>query len=127
MRATRSAQPGNRPMGDEAVLKLVPQQDKAVAPATAAGLRQVLTAFGAELRFNTRSSKVEARYAGGDWQPLTERPAGTAARENRRGVRRRARGPAGEAAAADVYRKPVAPGGQRAGSRPGSRPVHKIA
>ena len=75
MRAIRSAQPGKRPMGDEAVLELVPQQDRALAPATAAGLRQVLTAFGAELRFNTRSSRVEARYGGGDWQPLTERPA----------------------------------------------------
>ena len=35
----------------------------------------MLTAFGAELRFNTRSSKLELRHDGGDWRPLTERPA----------------------------------------------------
>ncbi|MYH28865.1 MAG: hypothetical protein F4018_12410 [Acidobacteria bacterium] len=55
-------------------LQLVTPPAKPLAPATAAGLRQVLNDLGTELRFNARSSKVEV-WQGGDWQPLTERPA----------------------------------------------------
>ena len=76
----RKDRPGENQSGVErllhrpaAVLELVPQQDKALAPATAAGLRQVLTAFDMEVCFNVRSCKVEVRNGGGDWQSLTER------------------------------------------------------
>lgn len=74
MRPVRAAQPDLRLMPDAAVLELAPQQDKALAPATAAGLRRVLTASGAEVRFNVRNFKVEVRSGGGGWQLLTERP-----------------------------------------------------
>ena len=43
MRPVRAAQPDHRLMPDAAVLELAPQQDKALAPATAAGLRRVKT------------------------------------------------------------------------------------
>ena len=52
---------------------LIPRQEKPLAPATADGLRQVLTTLDTELRFNVRLSQVEARDAGGVWLPLTVR------------------------------------------------------
>ena len=63
------------PTSSSSALQLVPPPAKASAPATAAGLEEVLNSFGAEFRFNTRSSKVEERHGGGDWKPLAERPA----------------------------------------------------
>ena len=62
-------------MTDAGVLRLAQQQDKPLAPATAAGLRQVLAALDTEMRFNVRSLRVELWSEGGDWQPLTERTA----------------------------------------------------
>ena len=62
-------------MSDPGVLRLAPRQDKPVAPATAAGLGQVLAALDTDVRFNVRSFRVELRYEGGDWQPLAERTA----------------------------------------------------
>ena len=52
---------------------LIPRQEKPLAPATADGLRQVLTTLDTELRFNVRLSQVEARDAGGVWLRLTVR------------------------------------------------------
>ena len=60
-------------MPDPHVVTSTPRQEKPLAPATADGLRQVLTRLGKALRFNLRLSELEFQDRHGIWRPMTVR------------------------------------------------------